>query len=67
MPSTIVIARSLLSPMPVYGWRFSALGERVIWGIVVIEHNEFQVANVLFLQVSVSFICTSVGEDKYGT
>ena len=29
MPATIVIARGLLSPMPVYGWRFSAVGERV--------------------------------------
>ena len=29
MPATIVVARGLLSPMPVYGRRFSAVGERV--------------------------------------
>ena len=29
MPATIVVARGLLSPMPVYGWRFSTMGERV--------------------------------------
>ena len=29
MPATIVLARSLLSPMQVCGWRFSAVGERV--------------------------------------
>ena len=29
MPATIVVAHGLLSPMPVYGRRFSAVGERV--------------------------------------
>ena len=29
MPATIIVARGLLSPMPVYGRHFSALGERV--------------------------------------
>ena len=29
MPATIVAARGLLSPMPVHGQRFSAVGERV--------------------------------------
>ena len=29
MPATMVIARGLLSPVPVCGRRFSALGERV--------------------------------------
>ena len=29
MPATIVVARGLLSSMPVYGRRFSAVGERV--------------------------------------
>ena len=29
MPTTIVVACGLLSPMPVYGRHFSAVGERV--------------------------------------
>ena len=29
MPTTIAVAHGLLSPMPVYGRRFSAMGERV--------------------------------------
>jgi len=29
MPTKIVVAHGLLSPMPVYGWHFSAVGERV--------------------------------------
>ena len=29
MPTTIIAAHGLISPMPVYGRRFSAMGERV--------------------------------------
>ena len=41
MPATIVVARGLQSPMRVYGWCFSAMGERVKIGKFALFTSQF--------------------------